>query len=255
MNITETINEYDQITDLCVENFVFSSLSNNGSSIQSAWINGSAHGENIIFQTLDIKKGIGSTLQAPFSPSDPKGDANKYSLCLSLDSESGQTLMEFLHTLDEKVIKESMKKAVDYFKRPVSKSELLQMYTSALQQPSNNDYSPMVRVKIGDAHQTKIYKSIIPLSECTSLGEVPYTDATIDDIIGQSRMHIAIKLGQLWFYQKRFGVTLNAKEILLDKPSYNQETRPTGFSFGNKRKRNDNDNIAAITDEPIASIA
>lgn len=240
--MTNAIIEYSLIKDLHPEEFMFSALSKGTEGLkQSAWINSPNQEGGIVFQTFDPACGIGSTtLRAPFPPNEPEGDAKKYSLSLYLDSGSETPIIEFLQTLDDKVINESMKRATDYFKRPVSKNELLQMYMSAIKQPTRDGYPQMMRVRIGDARQTKIYKTLVPLSECTSLGVVPYTDASVEDIIAHSRMHIAVKLGQLWFYQKRFGVTLNANAILIDKTLDVFDARQDGFSFG-KRKRNDNE--------------
>lgn len=247
MTSLENTNEYPLVSELKPEEFTFSSLNKNATTLrQSAWINSPNSGEGVLFQSFDPKKGLGATLRVPFAPNEPDGEATKYSLSLSLEGDNADSLVEYLQSLDEKTVSESMKRATDYFKRPVTKVELLNMYCASLKQSSKEGYAPTMKLKVGDASQTKIHKAIVPLSECTSIGEVPYTKASIDDVIAQSRMHVSAKLGPLWFMKTRFGVTLNAKEILLDKPASEGSEPPTSFSFG-KRKLNDT-NIEDVGD-------
>lgn len=145
-------------------------------------------------------------LRAPFGLTvyDDAAASTRQNLDFSIDFDP---LRSFFAALDERVVDLAHSKAVEWFRRSLSREEVASMYKPTL---TTNDrgYPPTVRTKAN-----VVGSNAVRVWACRSDGSGRREGST-EDIQRGTTYWANITIGPVWFLAKQFGVGLTCTELL-----------------------------------------
>lgn len=184
---------------------------NGGRMVQVSTVPGSGDWNNKIrFQMSEDDKTNLQTTVWPLSSPMQNQDANRRTLELTIESPD---LMTFLTSLDEKNIEMATSKSEEWFKKPLSKSDVERNYNYIVKPPNTPGDRATVKVKVtlGDTRPTNIYV----VNSADKDGNITYEPGSAKDLTRGIKVLVIVETTGMWFMRSQFGMSLNATEILV----------------------------------------
>jgi hypothetical protein len=167
-------------------------------------------------------------MTSPFAVSQyTNRDKKTYSLTLSFDGyqsdESLQIMKCMVESLDDMMIELAIKHSVLWFKKPLSRENIVKMYKPILK-PSNNPakYAPSIRVKLKQMND-QITTRVLFVNK--SGIDTPFD---IMDLTPGAQVKCVIKLSNVWVMNDTFGVSLETEEAYVHE---HKVKKPASISF------------------------
>lgn len=160
-------------------------------------------------------------LKVPFGLSEYTNYGNKtYSMNLSFHDEFDNDVVamkNFMTSLDSIIIELAVKHAIEWFKKPLTRDEIVKMYRPLCKPSSNPSYPPTFRVKLKQKANSVLTETVHE--------ENP--SFTFLDIEKGSFAEIVMSISPLWIVNDTFGVSMIADRIQI-KPKQ-EYTRKIDF--------------------------
>ena len=166
----------------------------------------STYGKICILYGNDVFKMNTPPLKAPFGLSEFINYGNKsYTLNLSFHDEFDSDIIimkNFMHSLDEIIIELAVKHAFEWFKKPMTREQIIQMYRPLCKPSNNPSYPPTFRVKLNQ-------KAGNVLTEIVHQGQ----PCTPSDIVKGCFVELVMSISPIWIVNDSFGVSMIADRI------------------------------------------
>lgn len=193
------------INNFSVDNLTFSDIKKNARGGKYVLL--SDNGQDIYLQL--------PSLPAPFGISEPHDEVKEYSLTLSLSDEE---VLTKLRQLEDEVIGYVSEYSKELFGKNLDKSVLRDvMFNPIVKMPKEEGkYAPTMKLKASTGNGKYVadfYK--------TSREKIE-----ISDIKKGSRIETIVRVGQIWFIDKKFGVSLK-----LEQAKVHMSTKISGYAF------------------------
>jgi hypothetical protein len=167
---------------------------------------------------LSWKDGSKVHLQLPFMRTpfgfsaftDKKTQKVNYSLDLSFDNDDqeAQVLLAKINALDDIMVKTVAANSTEWLGKPLKEEGLREMLLSPTPHASKKGgYAPTLKLKVGVDPKTD---KIIP--EAFNLQQQQVDITTIEK---QSKVMTIVELNQVWFVDKKFGISVKLLQVLL----------------------------------------
>lgn len=216
----------------------------NGVSIPQAKVSIGADDTPIRFQ---LNEGLHDGIVAPFGLNAPMpGEAeHKYSLPISISANSVQH--QFLKDIDNAMIHAAVQNSTDWFKKKLNEEEVRARYKSLLHESETDEYpDPKSKLKI-DSRHVRVHNMVSAPTSEDPAGR--FEACQIDSIRPRSHVVVNVEVGKVWFLKSKFGVSLQAVDILITKSGLQKSiVGPLEFDFGS------NFTSKYITEEEAAAI-
>lgn len=173
----------------------------------------------------------------------PGQEDKRRSLELSIESES---LITFLKALDERNIEAAVENSVEWFKKPLDRNTVENMYTPLVRTPTSDKadmgYKPTVRTKIKIAEQ---YNSNIWIVIAKDGNDMTCERGVHQDIGKGSKCMAIVETSGLWFASKQFGMSLAVNDIMI-WPSEKKDGMMKGFKLATGTRLSEKRSIDAV---------
>ena len=143
------------------------------------------------------------------SPLPGQVEDRRRSLELSIESAD---LADFLTRLDNKNIDIATANSEAWFKKPMDRATVENMYISLVRQPTSAEYRPMVRTKVKINERTNTNVWVVSKSQGAAL---EYTRGTYHDITKGGKVMAMVETNGLWFASRQFGMSLAVSDIMV----------------------------------------
>ena len=218
---------YNLFSNVDPTTWTFSEIkqSSDNSMMKSLYINQPSR-ERIEFQLCADGD---DTIQVPFGVNPPQPnlpDTGKYNMPISLHNSD---LVDFVERLDKHIIESAVENSEAWFKKKMTLEEVKTMYSSPF--TPKGDYDARLKTKVSrDA--TKVQKLVENEdADESSVG------ASLDDIQSRCKILIAVSISRMWFLNRQFGITINAKDILIvETPVHIKRNEDSNFFFASNLK-------------------
>lgn len=202
--------------------------------------------ENVVFQIGDSEM---KQHEMPFAIRKPSSymDANPLQPSLYLAVPCPKT-REVLNTIDDRVA--ALVQENNLLKAGATLDYVKDMQTRLLKEPRKEGHSTGISLKLNRDVSSKRFTHIARLV-CTEDNNFAHVEASVDDIVKGTIVFAIAELSPIWFRGKEWGVSLNAKMLLIVMPGKEDgevSTEPTFVIKGNPITKLDKDAKVASTD-------
>ena len=178
---------------------------------------------------------------------DADGDRVKYSLDLSFggDSKNITDLKKLLEDVDDRVLNESTKKSLQWFKKKNQSRDVSQaLFTTSVKIATENGeptdkYPPTFKTKV--ANYEGKFKCL-----CFDDNKVSIDNSDLVNLVGKGQsVRALVKLSGIWFAGGKFGIIWELKQL-----KFTPQTQLADYAFIDESDNDDNTDVPPVA-EPV----